>query len=108
MTEYPTEETLTKIRIWDTSNWDSMLELLDLLKDEWYWKQYFRLKGKNVLRLELITGGWSGNESLIEALMGNEIFWQKYHVQTECIGLYYFKMRNKNLPTIEDVKGILK
>lgn len=93
MTEYPTEEALLKIKEWDILKWDSLLELLEFIKDEWSYPDYFVLTGKNVLRLELHTGGWSGNEDIIEALMNNSLFWILYWVKSKRGGHYYFKFK---------------
>lgn len=75
-----------------------MLEFLDFLCEEWHWSNYFVLKGKNVLRLELHTGGWSGNEDIIEELhsTNKHMFWLFHWQKSKRGGHYYFKINRKN------------
>ena len=71
MKEYPTTGELKKIKKWDFSN---LVGLMEFVKPLWefadvgYWKQ----KGRTYW---LSTGGWSGNESIVEALQDNTMFW---------------------------------
>jgi len=95
MTEYPTEEELKTIREWDMVGIAAldMLRFLDYIKDLWWMPDWgFHLKGKRVLRLELHTGGWSGNEDIIEALQSNFMFWAMYWQQSRRGGHYKFRM----------------
>lgn len=71
----PEEEVLKKIREWDLVK-DGYNDLLDLLRENWMYKGhgYFVLKRKNQ---ELHTGGWSGNEDIIDALKHTD-FWSAF------------------------------
>lgn len=89
---YPTEAALKAIEEWVVFD-DSVRELLDYIESIWSDYGDFRLKGKRVLRLELITGGWSGNESIIEALQSNFMFWTMYWMESHRGGLYRFRIR---------------
>ncbi len=100
---YPTEEELATIRDWDLVNNDP-LELVEYIRQRWQWADsgFFDLKGKNIIRLRLSTGGWSGNESIISALQPN-LFWYMYWQTSRRGGHYWFRidrrkwleMRNK-------------
>ena len=85
---YPTEETLSEIQ-----NWEAFKEagsLVEFLKEAWHWEHYFKFDGK---MLELRTGGWSGNESIIAALRDNQMFWLLYWMRSERGGHYWFEIK---------------
>ena len=70
---YPTEKELKTIEEWDAIH--DPKGLLQYIQDRWWYAdRQFCLTGKRVLKLELHTGGWSGNESIVEALQKN-VFW---------------------------------
>ena len=89
MEDYPTEEELEFIEKWDGQRLETFL---DYLETHWHWPDYFKRSGKKVVRLELHTGGWSGNEDIIEALHGawNGMFWFLYWQKSTRGGHYYF------------------
>jgi hypothetical protein len=92
MGTYPTVEELKMIREYDIFNND-IGGLLELIKSIWWGSGWgFSLKGKKVLYLELHTGGWSGNEDIIEALRVT-MFWAFYWKKTIRGGHYFFKIR---------------
>ncbi len=91
---YPSENTLNKIKQWDILKWDSVLALLDFIEQEWrYSENYYKLSGKRVLRLELHTAGWSGNEDIIVSLRNTPMFWLFYWQKSVRGGHYYFKIK---------------
>ena len=75
---YPTEETCDKIRDWNPCD---PVGLFKFLKAAWdHDIGYFREPDANII--ELITGGWSGNEELIQAFKSNiawSLCWQSSH-----------------------------
>ncbi|MBT9167222.1 MAG: hypothetical protein DDT19_00547 [Syntrophomonadaceae bacterium] len=92
--DYPTEKELRKIKSWE---YDFNLpdggvsDLLDYLESLWWGSELgFKLKGKKVLRLELHTFGWSGNEDIISALH-KSWFWRLYWEKSVRGGHFYFK-----------------
>jgi hypothetical protein len=95
---YPTDEFLEQIEKFDLFKNDLMHEnaheLIDTLEEVWYFgdwgfKKRRSYKGKFIL--ELHTGGWSGNESIIKAL-NKTFFWSLYWVQSRRGGHYLFKI----------------
>lgn len=92
---YPTEEELAAIRDWDLVNNDP-LELVEYIRQRWQWADsgFFDIKGKNIIRLRLSTGGWSGNESIISALQPN-LFWYMYWQTSRRGGHYWFRIDHK-------------
>jgi len=85
---YPTDKAIMKIERWDGKNPEAFIEFI---REIWHWPDWgFELKGKRVLRLELHTGGWSGNEDIIGALF-NSLFWLYWQKSTRG-GHHYFKV----------------
>lgn len=72
---YPTEAALDKIRAWGFRS-DHVIEdslaLMEFVRTLWWHPTLFTI-GHNSWVVH--TGGWSGNESLIEALQDNAVFW---------------------------------
>lgn len=72
---YPTDETRDAIRNWPASDPKG---LAAFVAEAWrgvYGSIYFDDTGKIA---ELNTGGWSGNESIVDALQDNTAFWSRY------------------------------
>ena len=84
---YPTEEQIKYIKEFDLLK-KPVSELLDFIESIWEYGDWGFKKEPH--KLELHTGGWSGNEDIIEALMHNFIFWSMYWNQTHRGGHYYF------------------
>ena len=89
---YPSSDALYKISVWDFST-KSMDDFLNMVQEMWSYKDRFRLKGKNVLRLYLSTGGWSGNESIIQAMQENYCFWGISWQKSRRGGHYWFRIK---------------
>jgi hypothetical protein len=95
--EYHTEKELKEIQNWDIKDAHNLVKRL---RDMWEYKNYFienwgldRIhKKKPVLLLELHTGGWSGNEDIIEALQRHKLFWLMWWCKEERGGHYYFEI----------------
>lgn len=87
---YPTDEAIQQIENWAASD---PAGLIEFVREIWWMPDWgFELKGKRVLRLELHTGGWSGNESIINAL-NKTIFWMMCWEKTIRGGHYYFRVQ---------------
>lgn len=90
---YPTEEALKTIKNADLTK-IPIRTFLDYVGSNWkYADDGFILKGKKVLKLELHTCGWSGNEDVIEALKENRFFFMLYWEKTVRGGHYYFTIK---------------
>ena len=83
---YPTEETLQAIREWPQ---DDRRGLAEFVCEAWTYDNYRTLGERS---LELHTGGWSGNESLISALQDNHVFWFMCWLKSERGGHYWFEL----------------
>lgn len=94
-TGYPDEESLKQIKEWDVLA-KGVEGLLDLIKDNTNWSdRQIELSGKNVIRYVYHTGGWSGNEDVIEAMRRNFLFWSISWWKSTRGGHYYFKIKKK-------------
>jgi hypothetical protein len=79
MSEYPTNEQLKQIEEWDYKNFESLAKYVQSI---WHWgEDYSPLEdwkedklGRQYRMFRLITGGWSGNEDIIQALNKNTMF----------------------------------
>lgn len=99
---YPTDEALDIIREWTFQMSDR--ELFDFIKSFWWmpefgWKEceaIDELTGDTNHCYYLSTGGWSGNESIIEAMQENKwMFWHLHWVQSRRGGHYIFELRKE-------------
>ena len=90
MNEYPTEEELKKIKNWK----GSFKGLWEYITDIWHWgdSMYKIYKYGGKYRMEIHTGGWSGNEDIIEAWEHSKcLFFFISHTKWLRGGHYYFE-----------------
>lgn len=93
---YPTEETLKKIALWDYNDpegWFDFIKPLWMHRD-WGWHESIEMDGiknKQVCRLYISTGGWSGNESIITAMRENSLLWHFQWYSSRRGGHYIFE-----------------
>jgi hypothetical protein len=92
---YPEEKDLERIKNWDVLK-DGVDGLLELVRENTNWPdRQMGVSGKNVYRMEYHTGGWSGNENVINHLKCNFLFWSLSWVKSTRGGHYYFKINKK-------------
>ena len=90
---YLTEKTLRRIRKWDTEK--DMRGFLALVKDAWNcdfgtFSEDADPDEPEKTRLILVSGGWSGNEDVAAAMMGNNSFWSRHWRSFARGGRYVF------------------
>jgi hypothetical protein len=109
---YPTDEELKfieefKFTFNDKGRVNNVQELMDYIYDIWWspdwgWKDEIidadLIPDKDVppvkiKRLHISTGGWSGNEDIINALENNQWFYRFFWKQSERGGHYSFEWR---------------
>jgi len=83
---YPDEEQLAKIKAWP---YDDFQGLVDFCIAIWTFKDWATRKGRSC---RFATGGWSGNEDIIEALQENHLFWMSCWESSHRGGLFKFKL----------------
>lgn len=82
---YPTTAELRRLRNWA----GSLPEMIEYIRSLWWqpdWGFVYKYPS-----LELHTGGWSGNESIIGALE-DTFFWYVFWEKSERGGHYWFKL----------------
>jgi len=85
MGNYPSEENLQTIRTWDYQDLDGLMEFIRPLFEEF---GALRREGQDWI---LATGGWSGNEDIINAIMDNTMVKIAYYYQWTRGGAYVFR-----------------
>jgi len=101
---YPTNECLEYLS--DHDNFSSPHEIIDLLDEIWWMPDWgITRKGahtdkfkRRVFTYYISTGGWSGNESIINALKKNFMFWH-YWRESRAGGHYKFRFPVKQTPS---------
>ena len=86
---YPTDETLEAIEKWDARD---TLGLFAFMEQCWSYPHYWNRAGDVI---QISTGGWSGNESIISAFQANYIAWIFTWVSSRRGGHYEFEVREK-------------
>jgi len=92
---YPTPGTLRTIQHWPYTDPQGLMEYCYKAwryADLGYWAQRGRA-------YKISTGGWSGNESIIDHLMDNKVFWMLCWVSSRRGGHYEFEIpKGKETP----------
>lgn len=94
---YPTEEWIMFIKNFKYETMPIM-DFVNLLRNNWWspdWGFHLKRKYKRTRKLYLSTGGWSGNEETIDAIISN--FWLRHlmgYSQWNIGGHYIFKIRD--------------
>lgn len=86
--EYPTDEQLQRVREWPVTD---IPGLMDYVKSLW-WAPDWGWHEEGDGRYRISTGGWSGNESIIEAWEGNQMVWFICWVESRRGGHYKFEI----------------
>ena len=106
MSDYPSEEALKRIREWsDFSNPHGWFDLIQESGNYWPDDSYWDREG-NVYHIS--TGGWSGNEEILDAMGDNFIMWtQTWRVHRRG-GHYEFEVDPRNFasPRTEPPKKV--
>jgi hypothetical protein len=91
---YPTEDTLVEVENWDYKDGYALFKFIQL---SWRYLTYFTQEEDEkygpIYRIS--TGGWSGNESLIEALQANRMIQSLYWISSTRNGHYIYKVPPK-------------
>ena len=93
---YPTDEVLNIITKWDYAQ--GWRELFELVESIWWSADWgFRVEETEThINYDMSTGGWSGNESIIRALLENYFCWHSTWQQSRKGGHYIFQIKKEN------------
>lgn len=83
---HPSDETLELIKTWPHSNWPAMIEFI---KKIWMFDSIWEEEDL----LKMATSGWSGNESIIQAMQENWMFWSFCWELSKRGGYYEFDLK---------------
>lgn len=86
MADYPDAREIRTIIKWDVIK--DPMGFFNFIKSVWWCPGWGYRMGRKYLHLS--TGGWSGNEDRIEAMMKNRMFWIMYWESTRRGGHYTF------------------
>ena len=86
MTQYPSEEVLSRIETWPADNIDGWF---DYIRQNWWMGE--ELIDDHGIEIDMSTGGWSGNEDIIEAMQENALMWNLCWVQSRRGGHFIFQ-----------------
>jgi hypothetical protein len=94
---YPTQELLDRIKNYTYEEMSALDFMVNVIKPCWMyddWGFVLRKKYKGVRRLELHTGGWSGNEMIVNAILTNMwlTHFQMRYVMWRVGGHFYFEI----------------
>jgi hypothetical protein len=92
---YPDGEELEKITNWPYTDLKGLMEYVKERWNyaDWGWNETGDTDyGRPIIVYEISTGGWSGNESLIQALGENLMFWNTCWYSSRRGGHYIFHM----------------
>jgi len=94
---YPEDHELNTIANWDIRH-KYVEDLFNYISKLWLYSDisaYWQVtKGKNKIKYEISTGGWSGNEDIIKSLQKN-IVWHLYLQESRRGGHYVIIIPNK-------------
>lgn len=99
MSIYPSEKELNEISQFTFKNTWDIRKFLEKIYDLWHhtYGTYIIEKNKKPKKLILITGGWSGNEDIIDAMAENHVFWESCWVKSIRGGRFEFELIRKIL-----------
>lgn len=95
---YPTNEELERIEKWPIAGcWSDWFEFIRTCwwSPDWGWHEedaIDELYNKPVRRYSISTGGWSGNEDIIDAMRKSVICWTMTWVQSRRGGHFIFQV----------------
>ncbi len=93
---YPTDKTLDKIEAWDVhTQHPSAAELMAFVREHWAFSGvcWDEKDHPNHTEYMISTGGWSGNEEIVQAMRKNWMFWATCWREHRRGGHYVFEVR---------------
>lgn len=88
---YPTEEELNKIKTWEIHSIEDYHALMRYIKSLWAYPDYFKRDYNYPDAYRLVTGGWSGNVQIIQAMNENHVLIAFYWYSSDRGGLHIFR-----------------
>jgi len=93
MSDYPTDQELETVKTWECNTPSSFVDFMEYVQSIGnYWPEESFGWSKRGRSYWVSTGGWSGNEDILEAMRENWTFWAVCWVQHRRGGHYIFKI----------------
>ena len=106
---YPTDQTLAEIEVYGGDLLEffaGLYKVWHLASWGWHEGRGKGLLGEWVRRFHISTAGWSGNESLVEAMRKNYFLWHYAWVQERVGGHFIFEVKKgARCPTKEELEA---
>jgi hypothetical protein len=87
---YPTRKTLRAIKSWSYDNIAGFFDYVEKALSAYGTFQRHDDLVKSIQKIYIATGGWSGNESVIEAMQKNIVIWAMTWESSHRGGGYWF------------------
>ena len=89
---YPTDAALDVIRLWHWNDIKGWFKFIESIWSKQYgrWSEYGWSGSEFETAIDVATGGWSGNESIICAMKNNSLMWTLNWYQSTRGGHYIF------------------
>jgi hypothetical protein len=95
-TGYPTDEFLDYVKYSTVTRYSAFSFFKEIESywayGAWIWEDGMDFQGSPVKLVSISTWGWSGNESIIDAMQHNFILWSLFWVQHRRGGHYQFEI----------------
>lgn len=99
MSDYPNDKDLKQIAKWSHKDFKGLMEFIENL---WHFRAWgWHKKGRTYY---ISTGGWSGNELIIDVMKENFTFWTLCWVSHRRGGHYVFRLPTYKIKDIQ-LKG---
>lgn len=106
---YPTEDELAKVKDWPIKSHADCAALLAFVRENWWAADWGWTEAESVETKEheyyASTGGWSGNESMIDAMHSNSMFWMLAWKSSRRGGHYEFALDPPGVRAGSGVEG---
>lgn len=99
MNRYPTDNELEYIQKFEVIGPERQMELFKYIYNIWEYgnisisPQKIKDRGDGTVWYTLITGGWSGNEEIIDAMKANLVFWARTWESSDRSGKHVFSVK---------------
>lgn len=97
---YPTDEELTRIREWKPEPWNDWRPAFEFIRGCWWasawgWHELPMTNedGEAIIHYAISTGGWSGNEEIIDAMRDNFLLWSLNWINHRRGGHFVFEVK---------------
>lgn len=92
---YPEESEIDHIINWTPAKGETWRSLFEYIQERWQYAECGYWEEPSEGNYHISTGGWSGNEEIIGAMMCNRVFWMMCWLESRRGGHYKFRLPGK-------------